>query len=398
MEGITEQDQTGHLEATRHRHAAHPTAHRTSTDDHRSRFCAEFRRQAGQILHQFGHEGLRPRRATPSSGSSVGEVVAANGKRNQGLLDGTQRCVICRTARPRGQQHGSGTNGTGHLGQDRGRNGHEGPLGGDDMSDGKQTTTWADGAVLTEVEKRIGTVILNRPEARNALSSAVIGAVPAAIGHLEERDDVDVLILTGADPAFCAGLDLRELGDSGTNMGAGTTARGPFPSRTKPLIGAINGVAVTGGFELALCCDLLIASERARFADTHARVGVMPGWGLSVLLPQAIGVRRARELSLTGNYLDAHTAYEWGLVNRVVEHEELMPTVRSLAADIIGNDQPGVRQILRTYDRTSGVSVDDGWDVEAAMGRAWLKDSGFTPDRVAERRSAIQSRGRSQTR
>ena len=75
-----------------------------------------------------------------------------------------------------------------------------------------------------------------------------------------------------------------------------------------------------------------------------------------------------------------------------------MPTVRSLAADIIGNDQPGVRQILRTYDRTSGVSVDDGWDVEAAMGRAWLKDSGFTPDRVAERRSAIQSRGRSQTR
>jgi len=181
-------------------------------------------------------------------------------------------------------------------------------------------------------------------------------------------------------------------------MGAGAPTRGPFPPHTKPLIGAINGVAVTGGFELALCCDMLIASERARFADTHARVGVMPGWGLSVLLPRAIGVRRARELSLTGNYLDARTASDWGLVNRVVEHEELLPTVRALAEDIIGNDQLGVRQMLRTYDRTSAVSVDDAWEVEASMSRAWLKESGFTPDRVAERRAAIQSRGRNQTR
>ncbi len=266
------------------------------------------------------------------------------------------------------------------------------------MSESIQTTEWADGAVLTEIADRIGTVTLNRPEARNALSSAVIRALPEAIGHLEASDDVDVMILTGTDPAFCAGLDLRELGDSGTNMGAGAPTRGPFPPHTKPLIGAINGVAVTGGFELALCCDMLIASERARFADTHARVGVMPGWGLSVLLPRAIGVRRARELSLTGNYLDARTASDWGLVNRVVEHEELLPTVRALAEDIIGNDQLGVRQMLRTYDRTSAVSVDDAWEVEASMGRAWLKESGFTPDRVAERRAAIQSRGRNQTR
>jgi len=103
-------------------------------------------------------------------------------------------------------------------------------------------------------------------------------------------------------------------------------------------------------------------------------------------------------LSLTGNYLDARTASDWGLVNRVVEHEELLPTVRALAEDIIGNDQLGVRQMLRTYDRTSAVSVDDAWEVEASMSRAWLKESGFTPDRVAERRAAIQSRGRNQTR
>ena len=251
--------------------------------------------------------------------------------------------------------------------------------------------------VLVEVSDRIGTITINRPEARNALSSEVLQALPAAVTQLEGDDDVDVMILTGTDPAFSAGLDLRELGDSGGNLGGtGTTHRGPFPDHTKPLIGAVNGVAVTGGFELALCCDFLIASEHAQFADTHARVGVMPGWGLTVLLPQAIGVRRARELSLTGNYLDAKTAEAWGLVNRVVPHDELIPTVRGLASDIIGNDQPGVRQILATYEATAGTTVDEAWTIERDRGRAWLRDSEFTPDRVAQRRAAIQARGRSQ--
>ena len=258
------------------------------------------------------------------------------------------------------------------------------------------STRLGEGVVLVDVADRIGTVTLNRPEARNALSSEVLRALPLAITQLEEDNDVDVIVLTGTDPAFSAGLDLRELGDNGGNMGASTTERGAFPPHTKPLIGAVNGVAVTGGFELALCCDFLIASDRARFADTHARVGVMPGWGLSVLLPQAIGVRRAREMSITGNYLDARTAADWGLVNRVVAHDDLLPAVRALAANIIGNDQPGVRQILRTYEATAGTTVDEAWVREADMGRAWLRESGFTPDRVAERRAGIQSRGRSQ--
>src|SRR4029077_8049205 len=109
--------------------------------------------------------------------------------------------------------------------------------------------------------------------------------------------------------------------------------RGPFPAHTKLLIGAINGPAITGGFEVALNCDFLIASDRARFADTHARVGVMPGWGLTVLLAQRIGVARAKQMSVTGNYVDAQTAYEWGLVNHVVAHDELLPFCRTLAAD-----------------------------------------------------------------
>lgn len=258
--------------------------------------------------------------------------------------------------------------------------------------------------VLLEVSDRIATVTLNRPAARNALSSEVLRLLPALLTEANGRDDVDVIVLTGADPAFCAGLDLRELGSSAGNLGgpSGSGAdgspnasgvRGPFPPLDKPLIGAVNGVAVTGGFELALNCDFLVASERAKFGDTHARVGVMPGWGLTVLLPQAIGVRRAREMSFTGNFLSAEEALQFGLVNHVVAHDDLLPFVRSLAADIIGNDQPGVRQIRRTYAEVTAERA--GWETEARDGRAWQRAM-FSPDRVAERRAAIQARGRQQ--
>ncbi len=260
------------------------------------------------------------------------------------------------------------------------------------------TDEFGNGTVLTDIHDGVGLITLNRPEVRNALSSDVLEALPTAIRSLEGSSGVDVLVLTGSDPAFCAGLDLRELGDSGGNIDPDSQSEPnrPFPERSKPLIGAVNGVAVTGGLELALACDFLIASDRASFADTHARVGVMPGWGLSVLLPQAIGVRRAREMSLTGNYVDATTAQKWGLVNRVVPHEALLETVYALARDIRSNDQVGVRQMLETYSRTAETTVADGWEIEASMGAEWLKNSDFRPEKVAERRADIQSRGRAQ--
>ena len=259
--------------------------------------------------------------------------------------------------------------------------------------------------VLLEVSDRIATVTLNRPEARNALSSEVLRLLPALMREADGRDDVDVVILTGADPAFCAGLDLKELGSSGGNLRAGnadgreaqTGLLGPFPLMEKPVIGAINGPAITGGFELALNCDFLVASERARFGDTHTRVGVMPGWGLTVLLPQAIGVRRAREMSFTGNFLDAHDAFQWGLVNHVVKHEELLAFCRGLASDIAGNDQRGVRQIRKTYDAVTSGTVADGWDVERRDSRDWQRTAGFDPAEVERRRAAIIARGHSQT-
>ena len=255
--------------------------------------------------------------------------------------------------------------------------------------------------ILYEVRDRIATITLNRPDKRNALSSEVLAKLPTYMQDADNDDAVDVIILTGTDPAFCAGLDLKELGDTAGNLsGTGadgsknaTGVRGPFPKLDKPLIGAVNGVAITGGFELALNCDFLIASEHAKFGDTHSRVGVMPGWGLTVLLPQAIGIRRAREMSFTGNFMDAHEALQFGLVNHVVPHNELMDFTRKIATDIIGNEQDGVRQIRSTYAHHAAEKKK--WERESDDGREWRK-SQFDPKKVEARRKKIMERGRGQ--
>jgi len=261
--------------------------------------------------------------------------------------------------------------------------------------------------VLVEIADRVATITLNRPEARNALNRAVRKALPAAIERCDADDDVDVMILTGTDPAFCAGVDLKEFGSGQVQQGEGFAEvgergadgrlpfRGALPPHAKPLIGAINGVAVTGGFEVALNCDFLIASERARFADTHARVGVMPGWGLTVLLAQRIGVGRAKEMSITGNYIDAPTALAWGLVNHVVPHDELLPFCRQLAADAVSNDQRGVRRMIQTYNEVTDTTVAEGWKIEAKVSREW-EGAGFDPAEIEARRMKVVERGRSQ--
>ena len=255
--------------------------------------------------------------------------------------------------------------------------------------------------VLYEGRERIATITLNRPDARNALSSEVLRLLPERMRQAEADTDVDVIILTGTDPAFCAGLDLKELGSQDgklLNTGADGSVnadgiRGPFPKISKPLIGAVNGVAVTGGIELALNCDFLIASENAKFGDTHSRVGVMPGWGLSVLLPQAVGVRRAREMSFTGNFMDAQEALAFRLVNHVVPHDQLIPFTRKIALDIIGNVQEGVRELRKTYALNSAEVAN--WENEAVSSREWKKRN-FDPELVAQRRAKIMERGRQQ--
>jgi len=255
--------------------------------------------------------------------------------------------------------------------------------------------------LLVDVADGVATVTLNRPEARNALNRALRQALPDALRSLDERDDVAAIVLTGADPAFCAGLDLKELaagGDALRETAAGDRDRthpGPVPRLTKPLIGAVNGVAITGGFEVALACDYLVASERARFADTHARMGIMPGWGLTVLLPEAVGLRRAKEMSTTGNFVDAETALAWGLVNHVVAHDELLPFARRLAADVGTIDPTAVRRMLTTYDEAALVDRGRAWELEAAAASEWLR-GGIDPATLEANRQTVVARGRSQ--
>jgi enoyl-CoA hydratase len=263
--------------------------------------------------------------------------------------------------------------------------------------------------VLVDIEERAATITLNRPEVRNAINGELGAALARAVGDAESRDDVDVMVLTGADPAFCAGADLTEIGAGRDPAGSLTDPddryrrddvgkfafRGPFPPRTKLLIGAVNGPAITGGFELALNCDLLVASERARFADTHARVGVMPGWGLTVLLVEAVGVRRARELSATGNFCSAEQALTWGLVNHVVPHDELLPFTRDLALAAVHNDTAGVRRMLATYNQIAASIYDPGWAIEDQVNREWWNET-FDPSELARRRDGVIDRGRRQ--
>jgi enoyl-CoA hydratase len=161
-----------------------------------------------------------------------------------------------------------------------------------------------------------------------------------------------------------------------------------------PVIGAINGAAVTGGLELALYCDILIASENARFADTHARVGLLPTWGLSVRLPQKVGIGLARRMSLTGDYLSAQDALRAGLVTEVVAHDDLLPAARRVAASIVGNNARAVRALLESYHRIDEQQTSAGLWIEAASATRWM--SVATGDDIAANRAAVLERGRAQ--
>ena len=163
-----------------------------------------------------------------------------------------------------------------------------------------------------------------------------------------------------------------------------------------PILGAINGVAITGGFELALGCDVLIASTEARFADTHARVGIMPGWGLSQKLSRALGIYRAKELSLTGNFLDAETAERWGLVNRVVAPAELLPVTRALARDMLSVPDGALRSYKRIID--AGFALPFGEALAAERELSGAANRAVTADSVERARLDVRARGRTQVR
>jgi len=250
--------------------------------------------------------------------------------------------------------------------------------------------------VLVERDGPVAIVTMNRPDALNALSRALRAELVKTFADLAEDESVRVAILTGAGRAFTAGVDLKEAGQTGFALGADggdiDLAKGlaAFPW---PIIGAINGFAITGGFELALMCDVLLASENAKFADTHARVGIMPGWGLSQKLSRLIGISRAKELSFSGNFIDAETSERWGLVNRVYAADRLLPAAIELAHEMASCDPVLLRNYKRIIDDGFAATFGDGKALEVA--RSAEHAAGVTAQSVEAARQAVTARGRS---
>ncbi|MEQ1889431.1 MAG: enoyl-CoA hydratase [Alphaproteobacteria bacterium] len=259
-------------------------------------------------------------------------------------------------------------------------------------------STNSEPVLLAEVSGGLAVLTLNRPRAMNALSMELRVELTKTIDRLGADPSVRVMILTGAGQAFTAGLDLKELGRGEARIAGAMDDSNVLASMARfpgPIIGAINGAAITGGFEIALACDVLIASSAARFADTHARLGVMPGWGLSQRLSRAIGLSRAKELSLTGNFLSAAQAENWGLVNRVVAPEELLPAARALAQDMLS----AIPEFLIAYkslmDEGYGQNLATALETEQRVFRATSSD--VSAGAIEQRRTEILQRGRSQT-
>ncbi len=256
--------------------------------------------------------------------------------------------------------------------------------------------------LLVEKQGGIALLTLNRPKVMNALSRRLLSSLVEAFRELREDAETGVVILTGAGRAFSAGVDLKELSEQGASEGGPLDASdavdvmAALEAFDRPVIGAVNGVAITGGFELALACDILIASTRARFADTHARVGILPAWGLSQKLSRLIGIGRAKELSFTGNYLSAEQALAWGLVNRVVEPDELLPTCRKLAEDILTCPPGMVPSYKRLIDRGYAMPLDEALRMEREVSMEHARR--LSAEFIASRREAVKERGRKQVK
>ncbi len=246
------------------------------------------------------------------------------------------------------------------------------------------------------VEAGVALVTLNRPDANNALNRELSEAIIETFSALAGNDAVRAIVLTGAGRCFCAGVDLKALEEdsallsSGLGLGPESPIVVALEQCPQPIIGAVNGAAVTGGFELALACDYLFASEHARFADTHARVGLLPGWGLSQKLSRIIGINRAREMSLTGNFIDAHRAEAWGLVNRVCEADALVSEALASAAQIADSDPDSVVALKSLMNDGSKEALGTSLQMEGERANAFAKSVDYS--HMSARLAALRQR------
>ncbi|MEM0954909.1 MAG: enoyl-CoA hydratase [Pseudomonadota bacterium] len=250
--------------------------------------------------------------------------------------------------------------------------------------------------VLLDKRNGYALLTLNRPEQMNALSRTLRQELVAAISDCEADPAIRVMVITGAGKAFCAGFDLKELAESESSAAdeADNAIARAMEAFQGPIIAAVNGHAVTGGFELALACDILIASEHARFADTHARVGILPGWGLSQKLPRLIGLSRAREMAFTGAPVFAQQACDWGLVNHVFAADELIPKAIEMAENICATDPKTLSAYKQLIDEGYSMPLDEALRWEEA--RAIESAKAMTRMIMEQRRNEVMQKGRSE--
>ena len=224
--------------------------------------------------------------------------------------------------------------------------------------------------INVNVDKYIATIIINRPDALNAMNKVVVAELKASIEECGQNDDVGVVVITGAgEKAFVAGADIKSMQKMSGREALEFSREGQemtmvIENSPKPVIAAINGFALGGGCEIALACDMRIASENAKFAQPEVALGIIPGWGGTQRLPRLVGKGRAIELITAGEMIDAKEALRIGLVNHVVSKSELMEKASSLANAILKNGPAAVGAALKCVHKGFDEQLENGLDIE----------------------------------
>jgi enoyl-CoA hydratase len=225
---------------------------------------------------------------------------------------------------------------------------------------------------LVTKESGIATITLNRPQVLNALSPDSLNELRDAVLAAGEDPEVNVVILTGSGKAFAAGADLQSLGNLKLENGrvgaiideAALGAIDAIQSIPRPVIAAVNGHCYTGAMEIVLACDIIIASDEAKFGDTHVKWGLRPSWGMSQRLPRAVGYYKAKELSFTAAVIDAAEAKRIGLVSHTVSSDKLLDTARKIAHQIQANSREAVAAYKQLYNTTILGTMEKGLQYE----------------------------------
>ena len=221
--------------------------------------------------------------------------------------------------------------------------------------------------ILLAVDGPVATVTLNRPQALNALNAALLGELVDALTKLDADDAVRCIVITGNERAFAAGADIKEMADASSVEMLRRNALARYDAVrkiAKPIIAAVSGWALGGGCELAMACDMIVASETARFGQPEINIGIMPGAGGTQRLTRALGKARAMELILTGDYLSAHEAHARGLVNRVAPPELYLEEAQKLARRIAAQPPVAVRLAKDAVLKAQDLSIEEGLDYE----------------------------------